>query len=184
MLGSYFENELSLKHDSEKVRNYLASEDGTQIVPLKEIAEIQNGVNLSRYKGGELKSRMIKAKNLKVLAFIDEFDEVKLIEDKIRTVVKGDILIRRKGDIGPAAIIDKSLSDLTFDDKLTRIRVSSEDILAEYLAIYLNSYFAKEIMNEAVVNKTMKYIKLADLSKLPVVIPTKKKQKELVKELV
>ncbi|TDO86474.1 restriction endonuclease S subunit [Halanaerobium saccharolyticum] len=184
VLGSYFENELSLKHDSEKVRNYLALENGTQIVPLKEIAEIQNGVNLSRYKGGELKSRIIKSKNLKVLAFIDEFDEVKLIEDKIRTVVKGDILIRRKGDIGPAAIIDKSLSDLTFDDKLTRIRVSSEEILAEYLAIYLNSYFAKEIMNEAAVNKTMKYIKLADLSKLPVVIPTKEKQKEIVKKLV
>lgn len=184
LLGSYFENELSLKHDSEKVRNYSASEDGTQIVPLKEIAEIQNGVNLSRYKGGELKSRIIKAKNLKVLAFIDEFDEVKLIEDKIRTVVEDDILIRRKGDIGPAAIIDKSLSDFAFDDKLTRIRVNSEDILAEYLSVYLNSYFAKEIMNEAAVNKTMKYIKLADLSKLPVVIPTKKKQKELVKELV
>jgi len=151
-----------------------------KIKPLKElIADISVGINKYRLKEGEEKVFVIKSKDLGVMDYKSELESMFINPKKIKEVRAGDILMRRRGGIGPA-VVYRNNKDCTFDDTIVRIRVNEKAIVSEYLAMYLNSNIAKYLLGAYLTKKSTTYIKVSDLKKIEVLVPSIKKQREII----
>ena len=81
------------------------------------------GVNVYRFKGGDTDVGVIKSKNLGVLKLNGQPDTEKINDSKIKELNPGDLLMRRKGGVGPVVVVSKEQEECTFDDTLVQIVV-------------------------------------------------------------
>ncbi|MFW6016427.1 MAG: restriction endonuclease subunit S [bacterium] len=157
----------------------LIDTNNIKVVTLETLAKsIDGGLNL--YKGkGDREVKVIKAKNLDFLSINKPFDIKNIDKNKFKELNTGDLIMRRKGGVGPAAVIDNKLDNCIIDDNLVRIKVK-KDIIPEYLAIYLNSNLADYLLSVYTISKTMSYIRISDLKKIKILIPSLKIQQEII----
>ncbi|MCP1188029.1 restriction endonuclease subunit S [Priestia flexa] len=156
------------------------------ILPLDQVGRVDIGFNPSKHKAdGSNKIGLIKAKNIKVQKInleIEETVEVDNIpEEKI--LVKGDILFRVKGSIGPAAIVDEEANGYLFHDHLVRIQPKTEIVIPEYLSIILNSDLVEQQTKRYETSSSMRYISIKDLKSILIPIVDISIQRTIVEEL-
>ncbi len=169
---------------SKEIEQIINVSDDIQILKLDKITtHIGMGVNLYKSKGGDKTVRVIRSKNMNVLTINGPYDEKIINQRKLKEIKPGDSLMQRKGGIGPAAIITKELANSTYDDTLVRIVVDNSKVIPDYLAIYLNSNLSQYLLDSYTVEKSMKYIKVSDLKKVKIALPTIEQQKMIITEV-
>jgi restriction endonuclease S subunit len=115
------------------------------------------------------------------MQYKNDLESIEIDESKIKEVVEGDILMKRKGGVGPAAVFEnKQLS--TFDDSIVRLVADEKIVKPAYLAMYLNSNLADYLFKKYLVEKSTTYIKVSDLKKVEILVPEMGMQEELVAE--
>jgi restriction endonuclease S subunit len=117
-------------------------------------------------------SFLLKGKDLKVMDITEDKKKIEIESDFNRRILKSnDILIRIKGKIGPAVLITEDMKDMYYYNDIARIRVNNDQVIPQYLCLYLNSFIGKHYLDKFKKNKSMKYIKISSLEKLPVLTP-------------
>ncbi len=99
-----------------------------------------------------------------------------------RVLKTNDILIRIKGKIGPAVVITQDMKDMYYYNDIARIRVNNDQVIPQYLSLYLNSFIGKHYLNKFKKSKSMTYLKLASLEKLPILTPLVQDQWKIVQK--
>ncbi|WP_408955805.1 restriction endonuclease subunit S [Natroniella sp. ANB-PHB2] len=171
---------------------------------LGEIAEIQSGLVLSR-KRAETEFETVKSYKIITLKslvdgilnldYIEDFSSVEELSDKYITQ-KGDVLIRLS-EPNTAIYINEILTGYLVPSNFSIIRLKTDNISPEFLALYLNSRRVKREMKISHIGSTIRAIKKSFLSNLEIEeIPLEKqkivteirrlhlKEKSLLKELL
>jgi restriction endonuclease S subunit len=162
------------------------SEKVESILPLEEVGKVDIGFNPSKHKSeGPNNIGIIKAKNIKVQKISLENEETVEVDNlpKEKLLVKGDILYRVKGSIGPAAIVDEEANGYLFHDHLVRIQPKTEIVIPEYLSIILNSYLVDQQIKRYETSSSMRYISVKDLKSILIPIVDISIQRAIVEEL-
>lgn len=156
------------------------------ILPLDQVGKVDIGFNPSKYKStGSNKIGIIKAKNIRVQKINLENEESVEVDNipEEKLLVKGDILYRVKGNIGPAAIVDEEANGYLYHDHLVRIQPKTEIVLPEYLSIILNSYIVDQQIKRYETSSSMRYISVKDLKSILIPIVDISIQRTIVEEL-
>ncbi|MGM0445879.1 MAG: TaqI-like C-terminal specificity domain-containing protein [Bacillota bacterium] len=115
---------------------------------------------------------LIKGKNLKIM---DITEDKRKLEPKgnfkKRKLHTNDILIRIKGKVGPAAVVTADMENMYYYNDIARIRVNNDQVIPQYLCLYLNSFIGRHYLDSLKKTKSMKYIKISSLKNLPVLRP-------------
>ena len=169
-----------LRKDLEDIVFYQSGE--VEILILKDVVDyIGLGLNKYRVKEGPREVSLIQSRDLGVMQYKNDLESIEIDESKIKEVVEGDILMKRKGGVGPAAVFEnKQLS--TFDDSIVRLVADEKIVKPAYLAMYLNSNLADYLFKEYLVEKSTTYIKVSDLKKIEILVPRIDMQEQLVDE--
>jgi|GEM_PF-2805362 restriction endonuclease S subunit len=115
---------------------------------------------------------LIKGKDLKVMDITEDKKKLEIKVDlKKRKLQTNDILIRVKGKVGPTAVVTADMKGMYYYNDIARIRVNNDQVIPQYLSLYLNSFIGKHYLDKFKKNKSMKYIKISSLEKLPVLTP-------------
>ncbi len=118
------------------------------------------------------KKSLIKGKNIEVM-------KLKL-QDKnkspVHTVEKhqlqnNDIIIRVKGKIGPCTLVTKEEEGMHFYNDIAKIKADKNIVMPQYLSLYLNGFFGDYYLNKYSKDKSMTYLNIKSLNKIPVIIP-------------
>lgn len=162
------------------------TEQAERTLSFDQVGKIDIGLNPSKHKStGSNKVGIIKAKNIRVQKInLENVESVKV--DNIpegKFLVKGDILFRVKGSIGPAAIVGEEAKGYLFHDHLVRIQPNTEIVLPEYLSIILNSYLVDQQTKRYETSSSMRYISVKDLKSILIPIVDISIQKTIVEEL-
>ncbi|MCK8827823.1 restriction endonuclease subunit S [Natroniella acetigena] len=165
-----------------EVEDLVTDSEKLKIYKLEEIVDsIDGGINPYRKKSGEKEVvKLVKANNLDNLLINEPFDEEELEVNNDLELKAGDILMRRKGNVGPAAVVTEKEEGLSFHDHLVRLKVDTKVIDPNYLAIYLNSNLGQYLLATYINSTTMKYITLSNLKKVKVIVPEMEVQKDIV----
>lgn len=169
-----------LRKDLEDIVSYQSGE--VEILILKDVVDyIGLGLNKYRVKEGPREVSLIQSRDLGVMQYKNDLESIEIDESKIKEVVEGDILMKRKGGVGPAAVFEnKQLS--TFDDSIVRLVADEKIVKPAYLAMYLNSNLADYLFGGFLVEKSTTYIKVSDLKKVEILVPDIDMQEELIVE--
>ena len=118
------------------------------------------------------KKYLLKGKHLKVMDVVEAKKGLNNKSNfKKRTIKSNDVLLRVKGQIGPAALISEDESGLHYYNDLVRIRVDLDIIIPQYLSLYLNSFIGRHFLNKLSKSKSMNYINISSVKKVPVLTP-------------
>ena len=152
----------------------------------KELNVISDGIlsGLQHRDLGKIEEKyLLKGKHLKVM---DVAEDKKGLNNKSnfkkRTIKSNDVLLRVKGQIGPAALISEDESGLHYYNDLVRIRVDLDTIIPQYLSLYLNSFIGRNFLNKFSKSKSMNYINIGSVKKVPVLTPMLIDQWKIVRE--
>lgn len=156
--------------------------DEVEVLSLKDVVDyIGLGLNKYRVKEGPREVSLIQSRDLGVMQCKNDLESIKINEAKIKEVMEGDVLMKRKGGVGPAAVFkNEQLS--TFDDSTVRLVGDEKIVKPAYLAMYLNSNLADYLFEEYLVEKSTTYIKVSDLKKVEILVPNIDIQEELIAE--
>jgi|Wag4MinimDraft_13_1082653.scaffolds.fasta_scaffold00779_1 restriction endonuclease S subunit len=178
--GDDLEVDELLRKDLEDIVSYQSGE--VEVLNLKDVIDyIGLGLNKYRVKKGPREVSLIQSRDLGVMQYKDDLVSIKIDEAKVKEVMKGDVLMKRKGGVGPAAVFkNEQLS--TFDDSIVRLVADEEIVKPAYLAMYLNSNLADYLFGGYLVEKSTTYIKVSDLKKVEILVPNINRQEELVAE--
>lgn len=107
----------------------------------------------------------------------EKFEELKTCE-----VREGDLLISLVGTIGKTLLIPENYKKGIINPRLLKVSIN-KNINGEYIRRYFESPIAKHIMSEESHGGTMEILNLDIIKKLPIPIPPKEEQNEIVKIL-
>lgn len=97
-------------------------------------------------------------------------------------VATNDILISLVGTIGRVLILPEDHEPGIINPRLVKISLHNE-VVPEFFAIYIKSPIAKDILDSMAHGGTMDVINLGILKKLPIPIPSKEEQTEIVRRV-
>ncbi|MGR2701252.1 restriction endonuclease subunit S [Vibrio campbellii] len=157
-------------------------------VRLARITEVVSGVA----KGSKTKSEVVTRPYLRVAnvqrGFLDlsEIKEIAVPVEKANSLVllPGDILFNEGGDIdklGRGWIWEGQVSNCIHQNHVFRARVYSSDIEPKYVSHYGNSSGKEYFLREGTQSVNLANINKTTLSLLPVPLPPKEEQKEIVR---
>ncbi len=186
LLTNESENTTKLKTASNFKDLLIDKLKGVNIKRFKELNEISDGIlsGLQHRDLGKIEEKyLLKGKHLKVM---DVAEGKKGLHNKSnikkRTIKSNDVLLRVKGQIGPAALISEDESGLHYYNDLVRIRVDLDTIIPQYLSLYLNSFIGRHFLNKFSKSKSMNYINISSVKKVPVLTPMMIDQWKIVRE--
>lgn len=153
---------------------------------LNELQEITTEI-LSGLQHRDLKKieeeYLLKGKHLKVMDVVKCKKGLNNTSHFNKRIIKSnDVLLRVKGQIGPAVLISEDESGLYYYNDLVRIRVNLDTIIPQYLSLYLNSFIGRHFLNKFSKSKSMNYINIGSVKKLPVLTPMIIDQWKVVRE--
>jgi len=126
---------------------------------------------------------LLKGKHLKIMDISEDKKKLEIESVFNKRVLKtNDILIRIKGKIGPAVVITQDMKDMYYYNDIARIRVNNDQVIPQYLSLYLNSFIGKHYLNKFKKSKSMTYLKLSSLEKLPILTPLVQDQWKIVQK--
>jgi restriction endonuclease S subunit len=169
-----------LRKDLEDIVSYQSGK--VEVLSLKDVGDyVGLGLNKYRIKEGTKEIALIQSRDLGVMQYKNDLESIKIDEAKIKEVMVGDVLMKRKGGVGPASVFkNEQLS--TFDDSIVRLVADEKIVKPAYLAMYLNSNLADYLFKKYLVEKSTTYIKVSDLKKVEILVPDIDIQEELVAE--
>ena len=144
----------------------------TKIVQLGEIANISQGVQISRYQDPYGDSYQIISPS-----HVDKFTlngepESKTLSNKDMEkyqIYSGDIVVVIRFNIGKAAIVPASFNGSLADQYLSIVRIMKpQDILPRYLVVLFNSEWFKQQLASIANLSTVKLISISQLRKLKI----------------
>ena len=147
----------------------------TKIVQLGEIANISQGVQISRYQDPYGDSYQIISPS-----HVDKFTlngepESKTLSNKDMEkyqIYSGDIVVVIRFNIGKAAIVSASFNGSLADQYLSIVRIMKpQDILPRYLVVLFNSEWFKQQLASIANLSTVKLISISQLRKLEIPLP-------------
>ena len=150
----------------------LKSKTSHQVKKLKEIAlDITMGLQYRNLDKIDKKS-LIKGKNIEVMK-LKLKDKNKNPDHEINKhqLQNNDIMLRVKGKIGPCTLVTRKESGMHFYNDIARIKADKNIVMPQYLALFLNSFFGDYYLNKYSKNKSMTYLNIKSLKKIPVIVP-------------
>lgn len=100
-----------------------------------------------------------------------------LIRSEVRS---GDVVITKTGWLGNAAVITDNVGVANIRADLAGVRITSKEILPEYLAIYVNSHIGKTLIERYNSGSTRGRVVIKNMRQLPIAIPSIKTQQKIV----
>lgn len=154
------------------------------IVKLKEIADVIAGYTFRSALENALDGNffVLQAKNINLDGTVAEESLNKISFKNYRTVAgvkKEDVIISARG-VFRAAVVKSDLENIIATSSVYILRVKSNNILPEYLTIYLNSPKTQQYISKKATGAAISTILKNDLANLPVSIPSWEKQKRAV----
>jgi restriction endonuclease S subunit len=118
------------------------------------------------------KKSLIKGKNIEVMKLKLENKN----KSPVHTIEKhqlqnNDIILRVKGKIGPCTLVTKEEEGMHFYNDIAKIKTDKNIVMPQYLSLYLNSFFGDYYLDKYSKNKSMTYLNIKSLNKIPVIIP-------------
>lgn len=142
---------------------------------LERLVRLTQGIPVSRHKDEYGKfCRVVSPKHLDGLTLEDSIDEVQLYVDLGKhELVKNDIVVVLRYNIGKAALITEIFSGCLADNNLAVLRCrNSSDVLPEYLVSVLNSqWFYHSQLSTITGSSTVISISLTQLRQLKIPVP-------------
>jgi len=142
---------------------------------LEQLVRLTQGIPVSRHKDEYGKfCRVVSPKHLDGLTLEDSIDEVQLYVDLAKhELVKNDIVVVLRYNIGKAALITENFSGCLADNNLAVLRCkNSSDVLPEYLVSVLNSqWFYHSQLSAITGSSTVISISLTQLRQLKIPVP-------------
>lgn len=171
-----YSKELLKKQKTWNIKQMLTSKlkdkTGHQILKLNEIVtDITLGLqyrNLSKIN----KESLIKGKDIEVMK-IDSENKNKTLVHTIEKhqLQNNDIILRVKGKIGPCTIVTGEEEGMHFYNDIARINADKDIVMPQYLSLFLNSFIGNYYLNQYSKTKSMNYINIKSLKKIPIIIP-------------
>lgn len=156
-------------------------------IPIKKIAAIQRGYNMTKNKEDKNnKLKILKISDLKndgsinyaTLTGVKESKNKSLDEYRIH---KNDVIFSVRGSLGKAVFIENEPEIPTIiSSNMVIIRLKNKNFEYKWLYLYLNSLFAKYFLKKTESGTTISILTIRDLENLPVLVSTKEQQKEIV----
>lgn len=160
------------------------------LMSLEEVCEdITLGINTSKYKGGEVYIPMIKPVNISDYIINgpfkeDEIDLNKALDKADYKVKENDILVRIRGNVGMAALVEKKYEGIVYNDFQLRLRADTSKIDVKYLWCFLNSYIGQKQIADYAKGGTMSYINQKDIQKIKIIVPSIDRQREILNKII
>lgn len=158
------------------------------IIKLGDIAEVSTGLVVKRKEAAslELAKKTYKMLTLKSFATegwlnesdLDSFYSVEFLEDKYLTQ-EGDIIVRLSSPY-TAIVADNSHSEYLIPSLFAVIRLTTETILPEFLAFYLNSPQMKKEYVKSSSGSAIQTLKISDFKELEIKLLPLEEQKKAV----
>jgi type I restriction enzyme, S subunit len=95
-----------------------------------------------------------------------------------------DVVMTITGRVGTAAVIPVELGECNASQEIVRIRINTDKILPEYLAIYLNSSIGKNLLGKSNSGSTRLRTLIKNVRNIPIIFPSKKKQDEITNNVL
>lgn len=96
---------------------------------------------------------------------------------------KDDVVIAISSNCGNSFVYEKCLPlNLTLSHYLCRIRVNKDLLLEKYLVLYMQSSLCKDYFRSVETGKTIKNLAQSYISNMPVLVPSKKVQTDIIKK--
>lgn len=150
----------------------LKEKTGHQVRKLNEVAKnITMGLQYRNLNKIE-KNSLIKGKNIEVMKLkLENKNKNPNHTIKKHQLQNNDIILRVKGKIGPCTLVTKEEEEMYFYNDIARIKADKNIVMHQYLALYLNSFFGDYYLNQYSKTKSMTYLNIKSLKKIPVIIP-------------
>lgn len=87
------------------------------------------------------------------------------------------------GKVGTTAVVSNVIGECNASQEIVRIRVQKEIVSSDYLAVYLNVGFGKKLLEKWNTGSTRPRTLIQNVRKIPVIIPTKAKQSQVVERV-
>ncbi len=87
------------------------------------------------------------------------------------------------GKVGTTAVVSNVIGECNASQEIVRIRVQKEIVSPDYLTVYLNVGFGKKLLEKWNTGSTRPRTLIQNVRKIPVVIPTKEKQSQVVERV-
>jgi restriction endonuclease S subunit len=151
---------------------------------LKDIAEVITGYTFRTALQGKENSSLfvLQAKNILDNSSVDEdgLDGIDFENYWSKAIVKkGDVVISSKGNFRAGAI-NQGLKNIIATSSVYILRPKSDNILSEYLAIFLNSQKGQKQINEKSTGAVINTILRKDLENIKVALPDIETQKKII----
>jgi type I restriction enzyme, S subunit len=109
-------------------------------------------------------------------------NEVHSGELKRSQLEENDVLMTITGRVGNAAVVTGDLLPANINQHLVRLRVKVDDVLPEYLAVYLNSSIGLALSNRGVTGGTRVALDYGTIRALLIPVPARHIQEEIASE--
>lgn len=159
-------------------------EDNMKKKKLEQFSEVISGysfrVGLSSQENGDI--YVVRAKDVDENLYINinELTTIEKEDFKEKFFLnKSDVILSARGKL-EAAVLDANQKDIIASSSVYIIRLQRNDIIPEYLAIFLNSIDGQRKIKERITGSAIKTILRKDLKDIPITIPDIKTQKEIV----
>lgn len=153
---------------------------------VNEIIEAMSGIQGKPTENPEApKCKVVKLKATSKDTGINYEEVEELRYDKVMPkylLKEGDILFKAKSGDNIAAIVDRDVENLVATSHFIIMRVKEayrDQILPEYLTMYLNSEYAQEYFKARSEGSVLPIIKLSTLNELEIIVPDKSEQQRL-----
>jgi restriction endonuclease S subunit len=151
---------------------------------LKQIAQISAGYpfrgKLKEVAGGNL--LVLQLKDITNAFFINPASAAKVKEEEIKEqylLRPGDVVFRSRGQTNTAAIVSSIDGPTVCAAPLNQIRITSPEVLPEYVCWYTNQPDAQTYFNRHAKGTSVRMIGRDALANLPIPIPSIEKQREI-----
>lgn len=143
---------------------------------------IINGLDCRDYNESGIK--YLKVSNIKKdyisLNDVSFIPEQKITKDAI--ALEGDLLLTRKGTFGIAAVVDNDANGSVFSSEIFKIRIN-QNISTKYMAFWLNTNASQSYFNRVKTGAIMGHISQEALKYVPIPIPPKEIQLQIVAKM-
>ncbi|MBL8099817.1 MAG: restriction endonuclease subunit S [Anaerolineales bacterium] len=104
-------------------------------------------------------------------------------ELKRSQLAENDVLMTITGRVGTSAVVSIDILPANINQHIVRMRITHQECLPEYLAIYLNSSIGKALSNRGVTGGTRIALDYEVIKKIQIPLPPQKVQEKIIKEL-
>ena len=151
---------------------------------IKDIAEVILGFTFrsTLEESSEGNIAVLQAKNITDEVIIKEADLIKIDLDKSRTSAmakSNDVIISSRGNF-KSAVLRSSKQAIIAAGSTYLIRLRTDEVLPEYLAVYLNSRYAQKQIKERTTGVVINALLKRDLEDIEIIIPSHEQQEKTV----